>query len=174
MKKSDLIKQLRHARQVIPTPLVQDRILTRVYRNDMSMWDRFTNSFALVAARSFGVALVTTFIFTVVSWQNPINRANLTLMYADTMMDIAVSPAQLSRNEAIMDTTHDRLAELNLVGESGKYTKEECEVAYRKFYDYMSKYEHKINESQQHNGFTNIKSKIARYETEASLKWPEK
>lgn len=170
MKKNDVIKSLKHARKISPSPLIQDKILARVYAENTSWVENFRFGYARFAGSIFIVFVVAG----VVSWQNPMSRANLSIVFAESMINMAVSPAQLRRNEAILDSTHSRLAELNLVGEPGLYTKDECEKVYDKFYEYMSKYEHKLESVEQNPNFDNIKSKIEMYEQEASNKWPSK
>jgi len=170
MIKTEIIKSLKCARIVSPTPQIQDKILTRILTENTSSKDYFK-----VWQVKFAVSFILIFFVAgIATWQNPMNRANLSIAYAETMLNMAKSPAQLRRNESILDNTHKRLAELNLVGVPGLYSKDQCEQAYNKFYNYMSVYEHKLENVDKDHNFENIKAKIVEYELEASKKWPSK
>lgn len=167
MKKTELIKLLKKAKNFEPDDLVLSRIRSRVdaSQNSYPIFRYFWQTSVAFAA-----------VFVVVVLQNPMNAVNLNLAYAKASL---TTSQDVLKQEAVLDTTHSKLAMLNLVGEPGKYTKDQCEAAYKKFYDYMADYEMKLvaakeSDPTKSQEITRIESKIAQYETEAEKKWPNR
>lgn len=166
MKKSEVVKILKRARDYEPDPVVISRIKAKVMHNQQP------NQVLTYVWQLAGAAA----ILLVIVMQNPINQANWSLRYANASLGLS---SDLIAQEKVMDATHARLARLNLAGERGKYKREQCEVAYQEFYDYLSKYQHKLETTKEESQETairiaQIKAKITEYESEADKKWPKK
>lgn len=75
-------------------------------------------------------------------------------------------------SEVNLDKSSIALATLNLNGEPGKYTKEECEEIYNKFYVYIENYKLKLDNSNNLED-KRIYQKIVTLEGEMTAKWPK-
>lgn len=75
-------------------------------------------------------------------------------------------------SEVNLDKSSKALATLNLNGEPGKYTKEECEEIYNKFYVYIENYKLELDNSNNLED-KRIHQKIVNLEDEMAAKWPK-
>lgn len=93
--------------------------------------------------------------------QNPMDRATRVIAKVDS-----------TYTEKNLDKSVKALASLNLNGEPGKYTKEECEKIYNDFYKYIEDYKLGIVNSTNQDDIR-IHQKIVKIEEEMAAKWPK-
>lgn len=104
---------------------------------------------------------------------NPMNEATLS-------MDIAVKSLQNTTKDQIfsqeihLDLAHAQLASLNLNGEPGKYTREQCHQIYETYEQYLATYKERLRDVKNDPKATALSDKITRYQKEIEAKWPNR
>lgn len=81
---------------------------------------------------------------------NNFQRASIALVTAQNKLKIVnnsakkISPSQIHDILHATDVANEQLASLNLIGEPGKYTSNECQQIYRSYYNYLEEVENTV------------------------------
>lgn len=185
MNEEELTQKLKLMHKLVPSDHAMLSIRTRVYRETGQSDVLYENGVWKIIAwlimpprlALYGVMLLAVFGYNL--YMNPIRQAGLAMNTAEKSLEGVESIEKLIEEEKNLDEANMQISKLNLHGEPGKYTREQCKEIYNKYENYLYRFKTKTEviiekKADDTEAVRRIYDKVLFYEAEAEAKWPKK